>query len=88
MRWLVELHGGTVEARSDGPGRGSEFIVRLPLATSATARPDAGRPSPAVTATPLRILVVDDNADSATSMASCWVWSGTTWRSRSTACRR
>ncbi|WP_235538305.1 ATP-binding protein [Pelomonas sp. Root1444] len=62
---LVELHGGTVEARSDGPGCGSEFIVRLP-----TQRPDTGSDAaPASDATPndhdgqRRILVVDDNAD-------------------------
>jgi PAS domain S-box-containing protein len=40
VRRLVELHGGTVEARSDGPGRGSEFVVRLPMAADAVeARP-------------------------------------------------
>ena len=41
VRRLVELHGGTVEARSDGPGRGSEFVVRLPIAPDA---PKPGRP--------------------------------------------
>ncbi len=35
VRRLVELHGGTVEARSDGPGRGSEFVVRLPITPQA-----------------------------------------------------
>ena len=35
VRTLVQMHGGTVRALSDGPGRGSEFVVRLPLATSA-----------------------------------------------------
>jgi two-component system CheB/CheR fusion protein len=35
VRSLVEMHGGAVEARSDGPGKGSEFIVRLPLAEEA-----------------------------------------------------
>ncbi len=69
VRRLVELHGGTVSARSDGPGRGSEFAVRLPLDLS--ARPWAGptgpdRPS---TAAPRRILVVDDQADAATILA-------------------
>ena len=32
VKSLVELHGGTVEARSDGPGKGSEFVIRLPTA--------------------------------------------------------
>src|SRR5205823_12281536 len=49
-RNLVELHGGTLSASSPGPGQGSEFTVRLPLARagrkdSETARPDEGRPS-------------------------------------------
>ena len=44
VRSLVELHGGTVEARSDGPGRGSEFIVRLPVMTAAGPRPGSPRP--------------------------------------------
>jgi signal transduction histidine kinase len=35
VRWLVKMHGGTVEARSAGPGRGSEFLVRLPGLSSA-----------------------------------------------------
>ena len=64
---IVQMHGGSVEAHSDGPGRGSEFVVRLPLAASpALAWPDAARP-PAELA-PRRILVVDDNQDSADSL--------------------
>jgi CheY-like chemotaxis protein len=70
VRRLVEMHGGSVEARSDGPGRGSEFVVRLPLAAEAPAHPEAGRagdhPAPRST---LRILVVDDNRDGADSLA-------------------
>jgi CheY-like chemotaxis protein/two-component sensor histidine kinase len=42
VRSLVELHGGSVEARSEGPGRGSEFIVRLPMARGAGARSEPG----------------------------------------------
>jgi CheY-like chemotaxis protein/anti-sigma regulatory factor (Ser/Thr protein kinase) len=65
---LVELHGGTVEARSEGPGRGSEFIVRLPMAV-AIETDRLGNPSAeiiAVHAAPRRrVLVVDDNADAA-----------------------
>jgi two-component system CheB/CheR fusion protein len=65
VKGLVELHGGTVEARSGGKGAGSEFVVRLPRAgppavPRATA-PDA-RPHPR------RILVVDDNLDGAESL--------------------
>jgi signal transduction histidine kinase/DNA-binding response OmpR family regulator len=69
VRRLVEMHGGTVEVASDGPGQGSEFAVRLPHA--GTAPPDdrravdADRPA---TARPHRILVVDDNVDSAHSL--------------------
>jgi PAS domain S-box-containing protein len=72
---LVELHGGTIEARSEGPGSGSELVVRLPLATGAglVAR---GRPDPVI-ATPRarqpaarrRILVVDDNVDAAEGLS-------------------
>ena len=66
---LIEMHGGSVEARSEGVGKGSEFVVRLPaLAHTATASVE----EPAVTDQPQarrRILVVDDNLDSAESMA-------------------
>ena len=68
VKTLVEMHGGTVEARSAGVGQGSEFIVRLPLLSSplpALPRPRA----PAVESVPRRILVVDDNRDSADSLA-------------------
>jgi signal transduction histidine kinase/CheY-like chemotaxis protein len=63
VRRIAELHGGGVEARSDGPGRGSEFIVRLP---AIPAPPVAARePGPAEgNGAPRRILVVEDNEDS------------------------
>ncbi len=67
VRSLVELHGGQVEARSEGPGRGSEFIVRLPLADSPAAT-EAGPDCAAAAITPARILVVDDNQDAADSL--------------------
>jgi signal transduction histidine kinase/ActR/RegA family two-component response regulator len=65
VRSLVSLHGGSVEARSDGPGQGSTFVVRLPLlAAPGLALPEAG-PAIAKGGSPLRILVVDDNQDAA-----------------------
>lgn len=71
VKGLVELHGGTVSAASAGRGHGSEFTVRLPLRTSHPAiPPDAAARSPAATAVKHRILVVDDNRDSAESLAA------------------
>ena len=65
---LVHLHGGTVEALSEGPHLGSEFIVRLPRALENTpaARTDGAAGEPALAS----ILVVDDYADSADAIAS------------------
>ena len=69
VRRLVELHGGTIEARSDGPGRGSQFVARLPIAEA--TQPAATSPSDdKLTKTARRrILVVDDNHDSARSLS-------------------
>lgn len=73
VRNLVEMHGGTVEARSDGLGRGSEFIVRIPALSGESAEPitvDQGDGlQPAGPSTKKRVLVVDDNADAASSLA-------------------
>jgi PAS domain S-box-containing protein len=65
---IVTLHGGRVEAHSDGPGRGAVFTVRLPLASDAApAQPSTARqeevPPPG-----LRVLVADDNKDAADSL--------------------
>jgi len=68
VRRLVELHGGTVEALSEGPGRGTEFVVRLPLRLAPAAD---GAPPTAVVAADSprrRILVVDDNVDAAEAL--------------------
>jgi PAS domain S-box-containing protein len=72
VRRLVELHGGRVEARSEGPGTGSEFVVTLPLAGEAE-RADAGGDAPAASPPerlhgPHRVLVVDDNVDAGESL--------------------
>ena len=67
VRKLVELHGGGVEARSDGPGRGSEFVVRLPVGRLLLA-PDPA-PAPPATAGRLRILIIEDNPDIAEPLA-------------------
>ena len=67
---LVELHGGAVEARSEGPGLGSEFVVRLPALERAPAvLAAAPRAAPPRAMRSIRILVVDDNRDSASSLA-------------------
>jgi signal transduction histidine kinase len=67
VRRLVELHGGTVEALSEGPGKGTEFVVRLPLRLPPVA--DGAPPTAAVPAGPKRrILVVDDNVDAAEAL--------------------
>ena len=70
VRRLVEMHGGTVEARSDGPGLGSEFIARLPMRPVPEQAPIADPSGEAVAALPRRrILVVDDNVDAADALA-------------------
>src|SRR6185503_4036073 len=66
---LVALHGGTVTAHSEGPGKGSEFVVRLPLAEAGSALPPSGPPAPARKARRLRVLVADDNQDAGESMS-------------------
>ncbi len=68
VRGLVELHGGTVEAKSEGPGKGSEFLVRLPLRDrSITSETPQYQVAAAKIA--LQILVVDDNRDGAQSLS-------------------
>jgi PAS domain S-box-containing protein len=64
---LVEMHGGTVSAHSEGRGKGSRFTVRLPLAPPAEPEAAAAAGAPAVSRQ--RVLVVDDNCDAAESLA-------------------
>lgn len=68
VKGLVEKHGGTIEARSEGEGKGSEFIVRLPVVVTVSGEDANGRAGEVVPAGPRRILVVDDNVDAADSM--------------------
>lgn len=66
---IVTLHDGEVSARSDGAGRGSEFVVRLPTVAAPEASLDAAPATAAPAGISRRILVVDDNEDSAESLA-------------------
>lgn len=70
VRGLVEMHGGQVEARSAGPGQGSEFVVSLPTVAAVDLPEDAGSKSRDTNIDGLRVLVVDDNRDAANSMAT------------------
>jgi signal transduction histidine kinase/ActR/RegA family two-component response regulator len=68
-RQIVNMHGGTIQARSGGPGRGSEFTVRLPLLAAAEAGAAPAAPTALRANAPRRrILIADDNRDSADSM--------------------
>jgi two-component system, chemotaxis family, CheB/CheR fusion protein len=74
VKYLVEMHGGNVQAKSDGPGTGSEFIVRVPaVAADEQVRrtsTDAPAAEGGVQEHALRVLVVDDNRDSADLQAA------------------
>ncbi|HET8747771.1 MAG TPA: ATP-binding protein [Ramlibacter sp.] len=75
VRSLIEMHGGSVSASSDGEGRGSTLVVRLPLAAPPPQAEEAGSvaPPPAVDA---RVLLVDDNQDAAETAAAVLELSG------------
>jgi CheY-like chemotaxis protein len=70
---LVEMHDGTVEAHSEGLGKGTEFVVRLPIAAQLAPEADSGKSDesaePPVVPSGHRLLVVDDNQDAAISLA-------------------
>jgi PAS domain S-box-containing protein len=66
VKGLVELHGGTVRASSDGPGRGSEFSIQLPLIVE--ARAEMSRTGTALVGRSLHVLVIEDNRDAAESL--------------------
>jgi len=66
VKGLVELHGGEVSAQSDGPGRGAEFTVELPLPEGVRLEAE---PAPAVPATTAkRVLIIEDNVDAADTL--------------------
>ncbi len=78
VKELVELHGGTVEATSEGLGRGSEIIVRLPALSATTDAVITAVKTPSVRSSALRILVVDDSPDNRTTMEMFLSMSGHT----------
>lgn len=69
VKTLVELHGGSVEARSGGVGRGTEFVVRMQMLAELSVAPQASVAVQTLASAPMRILVVEDNEDAADSMA-------------------
>ena len=69
VRHLVGLHGGTVEAQSEGPGKGSEFVVRLPATARQKEEAPPPAPPPASADGPRRTLVIDDSVDGAEALA-------------------
>jgi PAS domain S-box-containing protein len=69
VKRLVEMHGGSVEVRSEGLGKGSEFSVRLPIGAREESGHDVIGGETAVPTSSLRILVVDDNLDAVNSLA-------------------
>jgi CheY-like chemotaxis protein len=68
VRTLVEMHGGSVEVQSEGHGKGSEFTVRLPLASGAALQHGEERNNHSPSLAKRRILVVDDHHDAAESL--------------------
>jgi CheY-like chemotaxis protein len=78
-RRLMEMHGGTIDARSAGRGRGTEFTLTLPLSDDTAAR-EAVVPAPPARLADTRVLIVDDNHDAADSMAMLVEFAGGTTR--------
>ena len=79
VKGLVELHGGSVEAKSDGPGKGCEFRVSLPRSVIRNTTPGANRSSaqlPEVAQARGRVLVADDNRDAGETLAAVLRMSG------------
>jgi signal transduction histidine kinase len=68
VRALTEMHGGTIEALSEGPDRGAELVVRLPLAAHLSTASTSGAPASSGAA-PRRVLIIEDNPDGAATLA-------------------
>jgi signal transduction histidine kinase len=78
VRSLVTIHGGRVEARSPGPGAGSEFVVDLPILVGRRVKLKTDRTGALTAFPPRRILVVDDNADAAETLGALLAGLGAT----------
>jgi two-component system CheB/CheR fusion protein len=76
VKTLTEMHGGTVEVHSAGVGQGSEFVVRLPLVPETDTPSFRPAQTPTVSTTPVRVLIVDDNHDSADMLATLLQFAG------------
>jgi CheY-like chemotaxis protein len=70
VKRLVEMHGGIVEARSEGLDRGSEFVVRIPVLDGVAPAPEPALPPAAIAARSRRILIADDNEDGADTLGT------------------
>jgi PAS domain S-box-containing protein len=81
VRGLVEMHQGTVLARSGGPGQGSEFEIRLPETKPPEPKFTGRKQVPVAEATPaMRVLLVDDNVDAATTLSQLiGLWGHQVW---------
>jgi len=78
VRRLLQMHDGTISAHSEGTGRGSEFVIRLPLLPETTQSVNGRQPATTADAPPVRrrILVADDNADALQTLATVLELSG------------